>query len=76
MKYYKIDEEELKDLIENTHRLNALEYGGVDNWITYSDSFRNYMKMYINDNNIKDNDNYWFADIAIDELKEYEEINE
>lgn len=76
MKYYKIGEEELKNLIENTHRLNALEHGGVDNWITYSDSLFNYISMYINDNKIKDDDDYWFEDIAINELEEYEEISE
>ena len=32
MKYYKIGEEELKDLIENTHIFNTLENYRIDKW--------------------------------------------
>lgn len=32
MKYYKIDEHDLKNLLEDLARLQYLEFMGVDNW--------------------------------------------
>lgn len=36
--YYKIEEEELKTLLEAAFKLNALEAGGADNWEWCGDS--------------------------------------
>lgn len=38
MKTYIVDEKTLLDLLESSLRLQALEAGGVDNWMWYGDS--------------------------------------
>lgn len=44
MKYYKITEDELLNLIESDMRLCALENGGVDNWEWYGVSLENFIE--------------------------------
>lgn len=44
MKYYKIAENELLDLIESDMRLCALKSGGVDNWEWYGVSLNNFIE--------------------------------
>lgn len=44
MKYYKITEDELLNLIESDMRLCALQNGGVDNWERYSVSLGNFVE--------------------------------
>ena len=39
MKYYRISEESLQELIRNSKFLGALEAGGVDNWYGYEIAF-------------------------------------
>lgn len=39
---YKLTLEELRSLLTNSERLNALECGGVDNWFGYEDAFTEY----------------------------------
>ena len=38
--YYKVEENELKALIEDALTLRALQLGGVDNWVWYEESIR------------------------------------
>lgn len=44
MKYYRIAEDELLNLIESDMRLCALENGGVDNWEWYDVSLGNFIE--------------------------------
>ena len=44
MKYYKITEDELLNLIESDMRLCALINGGVDNWEWYGISLDNFIE--------------------------------
>lgn len=39
---YKLTLEELRSLLMDSERLNALECGGVDNWFGYEESFAEY----------------------------------
>lgn len=43
MKYYRIPEHTLRELLEAAHKCVALESGGVDNWEWYSDSIHDYV---------------------------------
>lgn len=42
MRYYKVEESMLKELIHNTEMLEALEAGGVDNWSGIVDAIDEY----------------------------------
>lgn len=44
MKYYKISEGLLKDLLTMAHTYQALESWGVDNWTGWGDAQREYIK--------------------------------
>lgn len=44
MKYYKISEKELKDLLVSQLELNQLQWFGVDNWIWYGEGYGDFMK--------------------------------
>ena len=46
MKYYKVDEQTLIDLILDSHYLAALSHGGVDDWTWYSESIQDYIDKY------------------------------
>ena len=58
---YILTEEQLIRLLAARHKLNALEMGGVDNWIWYGESLYQYSKNYENDFEDEDFD---FEDIA------------
>ena len=44
MKYYKISEKELKDLLASHLELNQLQWSGVDNWSWYGEGYGDFMK--------------------------------
>lgn len=77
MKYYKISEERLKELLYAYYKLDCLEVNGVDNWLGYM-----YNKIqYVNEAlGIYDEDNWnedaELSDIVEIDLTEYEEIIE
>ena len=71
-KYYKVSEEELRDLLNAYYHLVALERGGVDNWIYYSDSFHDFIQSY-NEKNL-DHKIEWMDEIAEIELANYDVI--
>ena len=73
MTYYKITRNELLTFLRSDLRLAALESGGVDNWVWYGDSQKEYINDYNNCNGTEAED---FDDIAKYELSMYEEINE
>lgn len=41
MKYYKISEKKLKELVRYSYELSLLEKTGVDNWNGYDEAFEN-----------------------------------
>lgn len=79
MKEYIISRTELVELLEAYHRLAALESGGVDNWEWYCDSLNDYVRSYIEDNNIilneKEKEEFWFSAIAEKEVEHYRGYN-
>ena len=62
MKYYKISEGFLKDLLTMAHTYQALESWGVDNWIGWGEAQREY----INDCSIIDETNYECIEDIVD----------
>ena len=72
MKYYKISEDELRELLENYLELSMLNGDGVDNWTWYGASYRELIKEYIPDAD-EDTD---FSDVTTLLLKDYEVIEE
>lgn len=74
MKYYKINEEDLKYLIECRARLEALESGGVDNWSWYGESYSDYLTDMKEAYNMDKEDELDFEDIANEEIKNFEEV--
>lgn len=44
MKYYKILEKELIDLLVSQLELNQLQWSGVDNWTQYGEGYIDFMK--------------------------------
>ena len=71
-KYYKVSEEELRDLLDAYYRLVALERSGVDNWTYYSDSFHDFIQRYNEEN--PDHKIEWMDEIAEIELANYDVI--
>jgi hypothetical protein len=67
MKYYKVPESHLIELISDSIKLSILEADGVDNWIGYMES----RKELITEAYGEDID---FKEAAIRDLKFYEEI--
>ena len=69
MKYYKVSEEELQELLRAYHELMALNQGGVDNWSWCGDSCSDYLERYRNETG---SDVEYFEDIGELELENYE----
>lgn len=72
MKYYKISEDKLRKLLEDSLELSMLNWDGVDNWEWYGESYRKLIKEYI-PNADEDTD---FSDVATLLLKDYEVVSE
>ena len=72
MKYYKISEDKLRKLLEDSLELSMLNIDGVDNWTWYGESYRELIKEYIPDAD-EDTD---FSDVAEMLLKDYEVVSE
>ena len=73
MKYYKIPEEDLVDLLEASMILNALISGGVDNWEWYSESYNECLDTICKESNW----NYEnFREVASDDIASFELISE
>lgn len=75
MKYYKISEEKLLDLIESSLELEYLETEGVDNWEWYGEGRDRFIAecLGITDFQVWDQD-LTISDIAKKEIKNYEEV--
>ena len=72
MKYYLIEENRLKELLESEARLDALEWGGVDNWEWYGESLSQYLDEYCQWNGIN-RIRYDFDKLAEEDLSNYME---
>ena len=68
IKYYRISETDLRELLTAAHKYWALECGGVDNWIWEADSRHDYLKQYNADQGTDFDD---FEDLAAHEMKNY-----
>ena len=68
IKYYRISEADLRELLTAAHYAWALEGGGVDNWTWEADSRHDYLKQYNADQGTDFND---FEDLATHEMKGY-----
>ena len=68
IKYYRISETDLRELLTAAHYAWALECGGVDNWTWEADSRHDYLSQYNADQGTNfDN----FEDLAAHEMKNY-----
>ena len=43
---YELTRDELEEFLDHYHRYKALDFGGVDNWEWYSESYDEYLKEY------------------------------
>lgn len=77
--YYKISKKRLLKLLEADAKLEALENGGVDNWEWYGTSICDYLLDIANevipDASDDDKDDFYFEDIAIMRLRNYETLD-
>lgn len=77
MKYYEIDEHDLKNLLYQAHKLTALESGGVDNWGWYGESISEFCKEVKEEiPALKDEPEVYLEDIVDEALKQYKVIRE
>ena len=67
-KYYRVSEEDLRELLTAAHYAWALENGGVDNWTWEADSRHDYLSQYNADQGTDFDD---FEDLATHEMKGY-----
>lgn len=77
--YYLVEENKLKNLLSDAAMLHALTSGGVDNWEWCGESCQDFVKAYIQENDIhfEDDENemgFWFGDIGEIELENYPAI--
>ena len=70
MKYYRIDEHDLRDLLNRAMTCEALDHGGVDNWPWYGDAIYEYIDMCSNEDDASYED---MDEIVESALSKYEE---
>lgn len=68
IKYYKISETDLRELLTAAHQFWALDGGGVDNWMWCGESCCDYLNQYNADQGTDFDD---FEDLAEHEMKGY-----
>jgi hypothetical protein len=75
MRYFKIDEERLLELLENEARLQCLENDGVDNWMWYMEGRKRFIAdaLCISEEEVEERD-LDFKDLAKVDLTEFKEI--
>lgn len=77
--YYLVEENELKNLLSDAAMLQALTNGGAGDWQWGGESCQDFVKAYIQENDIhfeddEDEMGFWFGDIGEIELKNYSAI--
>ena len=75
MRYFKIDEERLLELLENEARLQCLENDGVDNWMWYMEGRKRFIAdaLCISEEEVEER-NLDFKDLAKLDLTDFKEI--
>ena len=77
MIYCLVPKDELKDLLYDSLKLQALECGGVDNWDWYGDSVRDFIDAAKVDYNIpEDDDDFDISDMAAVDIEGYRTVEE
>lgn len=82
MKYYKISENQLLDLLESDLKLQVLENDGVDNWEWYMAGLRDFLKECFGEMDVEllnealDNYELSLHDVALQDINEFELIGE
>jgi hypothetical protein len=71
-KIRRISEKELVELLAAYFKLQALEAGGVDNWIWYGESLHEEIRNFIEENELDPNGDWDFEDMAYAELESYD----
>lgn len=77
--YYLVEENELKNLLSDAAMLQALTNGGVGDWQWGGESCQDFVKAYIQENDIhfeddEDEMGFWFGDIGEIELENYSAV--
>lgn len=77
MIYCLVPKDELKDLLYDSLKLQALECGGVDNWSWYGDSVRDFINAAKADYNVsEDDDDFDISDMADVDVEGYRTVEE
>ena len=77
MIYCLVPKDELKDLLYDSLKLQALEYGGVDNWDWYRESVRDFIDAAKADYNVpEDDDDFDISDMADVDVEGYRTVEE
>lgn len=74
MKYYKVEEEDLRCFIKYRAKLEALEAGGVDNWSWYGESCSDYLEDMKKIYGIPQEEDFNFDDIAKHEIQKFRRV--
>jgi hypothetical protein len=77
MIYCLVPKDELKDLLYDSLRLQALDCGGVDNWDWYGASIRDFIDAAKADYNVpEDDDDFDISDMADVDVEGYRTVEE
>lgn len=77
MIYCLVPKDELKDLLYDSLKLQALEVSGVDNWTWYGDSIRDFIDAAKADYNVPENDDdFDISDMADVDVEGYRTVEE
>lgn len=77
MIYCLVPKDELKDLLYDSLKLQALEVSGVDNWTWYGDSIRDFIDAAKTDYNVpEDDDDFDIDDMAAVDVEGYRTVEE
>ena len=77
VKYCLVPKDELKELLYDSLTLQALECGGVDNWLNYDASIADFIDAAKVDYNVpEDNDDFDISDMADVDVEGYRTVEE
>lgn len=77
MIYCLVPKDELKDLLYDSLKLQALEVSGVDNWTWYGESIGDFINAAKADYNVpKDDDDFDISDMADVDVEGYRTVEE
>lgn len=77
MIYCLVPKDELKDLLYDSLKLQALEVSGVDNWEWYGESVRDFIDAAKTDYNVpEDDDEFDIDDMAAVDVEGYRTVEE